>query len=44
MTYLQLINNVLIRLRETQVASNNETTYSSLIGLFINAFCFCSLK
>ena len=36
MTYLQLINNVLIRLREVQVASNNETTYSSLIGLFVN--------
>ena len=36
MTYLQLINNVLIRLRETQVASNNETAYSSLIGLFVN--------
>jgi hypothetical protein len=27
---------VLIRLRETQVASNNETAYSSLIGLFVN--------
>jgi hypothetical protein len=36
MTFLQLINNVLIRLRETQVASNNETAYSSLIGLFVN--------
>ena len=36
MTFLQLINNVLIRLRETQVASNNETTYSTLIGLFVN--------
>ena len=36
MTYLQLINNVLIRLRETQVSTNNETTYSSLIGLFVN--------
>jgi hypothetical protein len=36
MTYLQLINNVLIRLRETQVASNNETSYSTLIGLFVN--------
>jgi hypothetical protein len=36
MTYLQLINNVLIRLRETQVSTNNETTYSTLIGLFIN--------
>ena len=36
MTYLQLINNVLVRLRETQVASNNETSYSTLIGLFVN--------
>jgi hypothetical protein len=36
MTYLQLINNVLIRLRETQVSTNNETSYSSLIGLFVN--------
>ena len=36
MTYLQLINNVLIRLRETQVSTNNETSYSTLIGLFIN--------
>ena len=36
MTYLQLINNVLIRLRETQVATNNETSYSTLIGLFVN--------
>ena len=36
MTYLQLINNVLIRLRENQVASNSETAYSTLIGLFVN--------
>lgn len=36
MTYLQLINNVLIRLRETQVSTNNETDYSTLIGLFVN--------
>ena len=36
MTYLQLINNVLIRLRETQVSTNSETDYSSLIGLFVN--------
>ena len=36
MTNLQLINNVLIRLRETQVSTNNETTYSTLIGLFVN--------
>ena len=36
MTYLQLINNVLIRLRETQVSTNHETSYSTLIGLFVN--------
>ena len=36
MTYLELINNVLIRLRETQVSTNNQTTYSTLIGLFVN--------
>lgn len=36
MTFLQLINNVLIRMRETQVSTNNETAYSTLIGLFVN--------
>jgi hypothetical protein len=36
MTYLQLINDVLVRLRETQVSSNNETAYSTLIGRFVN--------
>ena len=36
MTYLQLINNVLIRLRENQVSTNTETAYSTLIGLFVN--------
>ena len=36
MTYLQLINDVLVRLRETQVSSSNETTYSALIGRFVN--------
>ena len=36
MTYLQLINDVLIRLRETQVSTSNETTYSTLIGKFVN--------
>jgi hypothetical protein len=36
MTYLQLINSVLVRLRETQVSTNGETQYSTLIGLFIN--------
>ena len=36
MTYLELINDVLVRLREPTVATNNETTYSSLIGKFVN--------
>ena len=36
MTYLELINTVLIRLRETQVSSNSQTDYSTLIGLFVN--------
>jgi hypothetical protein len=36
MTYLELINDVLIRLRETTVATSGQTTYSSLIGKFIN--------
>ena len=36
MTYLELINDVLVRLRETTVSTNNETTYSALIGKFVN--------
>jgi hypothetical protein len=36
MTFLELINDVLIRLREPQVASNNETAYSILIGRLVN--------
>lgn len=36
MTFLQLINDVLVRLRETQVSSVNETPYSTLIGRFVN--------
>jgi hypothetical protein len=36
MTYLQLINDVLVRLRETQVSTSTETTYSTLIGKFVN--------
>ena len=35
-TYLDLINDVLIRLREPQVASVSQNTYSSLIGKLIN--------
>lgn len=36
MTYLQLINAVLIRLRESQVSTSTETDYSTLIGKFVN--------
>ena len=36
MTYLQLVNNVLRRLRESQVDTVSETSYSALIGDFIN--------
>ena len=36
MTYLELINDVLVRLRETTVSTNNETSYSALIGKFVN--------
>jgi len=35
-TYLQLVNNVLTRLRETEVSSVEDTPYSSLIGVFVN--------
>lgn len=36
MTYLQLVNNVLKRLREREVATVDETAYSSLIGILVN--------
>ena len=36
MTYLQMVNNVLKRLRESTVSSVNQTPYSSLIGVLIN--------
>jgi len=36
MTYLELVNDVLIRLRETTVSTVSETSYSSLIGKFVN--------
>jgi hypothetical protein len=35
-TYLQAVNDVLVRLRETEVSTVSETSYSSLIGKFIN--------
>lgn len=36
MTYLQLVNKVLTRLREDTVSTVGQTTYSALIGEFIN--------
>ena len=36
MTYLELINSILSRLRERTVSTANETTYSTLIGKFVN--------
>ena len=35
-TYLQLVNDVLIRLRENEVTSVTDTSYSKLIGKFVN--------
>jgi len=35
-TFLQLINDVLVRLRETPVVTNTATAYSTLIGALIN--------
>ena len=36
MTYLQLVNSVLRRLREDEVSSVSQTSYSRLIGEFVN--------
>jgi hypothetical protein len=36
MTYLELVNDVLTRLRETTVSTVSETAYSALIGKFVN--------
>lgn len=36
MTYLEIVNNVLRRLREDEVSSVNETTYSKMVGDFVN--------
>jgi hypothetical protein len=35
-TYLSLVNDVLVRIREPQVTSVNENTMSALIGKFVN--------
>jgi hypothetical protein len=36
MTYLEVVNNVLRRLREPTVSSVNESNYSAMIGVFVN--------
>jgi len=36
MTYLEIVNKVLIRLRESEVSSVNQNSYSKLIGEFVN--------
>ena len=36
MTYLQIVNKVLIRLRERTVSSVSQTTYSTMVGEFVN--------
>jgi len=36
MTYLELVNDVLTRLRETNVSTVTETNYSALVGKFVN--------
>lgn len=36
MTYLQIVNNILARLRETSVASVSTTPYSTLLGKLVN--------
>jgi hypothetical protein len=36
MTYLELVNDVLVRLREATVSTVTQTDYSSLIGKFVN--------
>ena len=36
MTYLQLVNNVLKRLRERTVATVDENTYATMIGMLLN--------
>ena len=36
MTYLELVNDVLVRLREATVSTVSETSYSTLIGKFVN--------
>ena len=36
MTYLEIVNNILRRLRERTVSTVNETAYSTLVGVLVN--------
>ena len=36
MTFLQIINKVLVRLRERQVSTWDQTSYSEMVGGFVN--------
>jgi hypothetical protein len=36
MTYIEIVNNVLRRMREDEVESVNDTTYSKMVGDFVN--------
>ena len=36
MTYIEIVNSVLVRLREEKVDAVNENEYSSLIGQLVN--------
>ena len=36
MNYLELVNNVLVRLREAEVTAPTDTPYSKLISTFVN--------
>ena len=36
MTYLQLVNSVLRRIREDEVSSVSQNSYSKLVGEFVN--------
>ena len=36
MTFLQMVNNILVRLGEDQVSSVDSTKYSKIVGIFIN--------
>ena len=43
MTYLNLVNNVLRRLREEEVSSVQDSTYAKMVGDFVNDAKRCLL-